>query len=60
MVDPHLPSALELVRQFIERERPRTLNVAGNRESKSPGLTAATARLIEQVFALAESNPGIE
>lgn len=40
----------EASRRFLNEHQPATLNVAGNRESKSPGLTSYVARLIHLLF----------
>ncbi len=41
------------IRAFLERERPRVLNVAGPRESKSPGIHAAARDLLSRALAQA-------
>jgi hypothetical protein len=41
---------VEHLQAFLEAERPKVINIAGNRESKARGLTAQTARLVQQVF----------
>lgn len=48
LVDPFAPSAAESVREWLNTTRPAVLNVAGNRESKSPGI----ARAVKQVLLL--------
>lgn len=42
--------ALE-VRAWLDEDRPRVLNVAGPRESSSPGIYAVMRNLLERVFA---------
>ncbi len=46
VVDPRAPEAA-LAREWLERTRPQTLNVAGPRESESPGIYAAASALME-------------
>ncbi len=50
LVDPELIGSLDKVIAFIEQEKPTILNIAGNRESKSPGLAAKVAAMIHDVF----------
>lgn len=50
VVDPRSALALEHLLSFIARVKPRILNVAGNRESISPGIAALTAKLVENAF----------
>ncbi len=50
MIDPRTGNAPEMVRDFLESERPRVLNVAGNRESKSPGIAVQTAKVVDQAL----------
>lgn len=38
LVDPFEPTAVEQVRQWLEATQPTVLNVAGNRESRAPGI----------------------
>jgi hypothetical protein len=38
------------VLEWLEEVRPRVLNIAGNRESKSPGIHDSTLRLLVVVF----------
>ncbi len=40
--------ALDVLFQFV---KPKVLNVAGNRESKAPGITVRVANIIEEYFA---------
>mgnify|MGYP000285953500 FL=1 len=52
LVDPNADSALQQIIEFIDYENPCVLNVAGNRESKSPGLAAKTSTLTEKALKL--------
>ena len=52
LIDPNSDNALAKIKEFIENQKPGVLNVAGNRESNSPGLAARTAALIEQALKL--------
>jgi hypothetical protein len=49
MIDPN-DDCINQVRNFIESVTPSILNIAGNRESKSKGLAARTAAIIETTF----------
>lgn len=44
------PAAARALTDWLARETPRVLNVAGPRESKAPGIGAAVQRLLEHVF----------
>ena len=46
LVNPFLPHAEQSVRDWLTVIRPQVLNVAGNRESKSPGIAAQAARVL--------------
>jgi len=46
LVDPFDPSAVDAVKHWLSATRPSVLNVAGNRESKSPGISQATERVL--------------
>lgn len=46
LIDPRKDAAAERLVEWLEVIRPRTLNVAGNRESKSPGIAAQTAGVL--------------
>lgn len=50
-VDPFSMDAAKRVADFINRHTPSVMNIAGNRESKCPGIAAKVASIIEQVFA---------
>ncbi len=51
LADPaDLEAAVAGVRRWIEEEGLATLNVAGPRESKSPGIGAAAARFLEDLL----------
>ncbi|WP_243146674.1 putative molybdenum carrier protein [Scytonema sp. UIC 10036] len=41
------PTAAQLLRDFVETNHIKVLNVAGNRESKAPGLQAAVAEIVQ-------------
>ncbi|MEW8660690.1 MAG: putative molybdenum carrier protein [Candidatus Thiodiazotropha endolucinida] len=49
LIDP-TTDCHELVRVFLDNHRPRVLNIAGNRESKSKGIASKTAALIQAVL----------
>jgi len=49
MIDPNF-DCIDQIRVFLDTEKPIILNIAGNRESKSKGLSARTAAIIEKVF----------
>lgn len=42
--------AADRVRAFVDNVEPRTLNIAGPRESKAPGIYAATMALLREVW----------
>lgn len=50
LADPSHPNTLRHIRLFLEKSKPSVLNVAGNRESVSPGLTRTVAALLQAVF----------
>jgi hypothetical protein len=50
LIDPNSDTAVFEIRKFVENLRPQILNIAGNRESVSPGITRAVANLIENTF----------
>ncbi|WP_445354583.1 YpsA SLOG family protein [Microbulbifer sp. EKSA008] len=50
VVNPTDADRVQLVRDFILKNRPQTLNVAGNRESNSQGITEITAETIERAL----------
>jgi hypothetical protein len=50
LIDPNRDTAVFEIRKFVENLRPQILNIAGNRESVSPGITKAVANLIENTF----------
>ncbi|PMB40462.1 hypothetical protein CEN40_22205 [Fischerella thermalis CCMEE 5205] len=41
------PTAARQLRDFVEKNNIQTLNIAGNRESKAPGLQAAVAEIVQ-------------
>jgi hypothetical protein len=41
---------LTRIQEFMDTKKPRVLNIAGNRESKSKGIAAKTAAIIQAVF----------
>ncbi len=47
---------LKIARAFINNHKPRVLNIAGNRESVSPGLAKTVAAFIEQLFAAEQAS----
>ena len=46
LVNPFDPSASKKVKEWIQSANPSTLNVAGNRESVSPGISQATENVL--------------
>ncbi|WP_066054977.1 YpsA SLOG family protein [Halioglobus sp. HI00S01] len=50
VIDPRSDSAVAEVRAFFDQYRPDTLNIAGNRETVSPGIAAAVAGIISAAF----------
>jgi hypothetical protein len=50
VIDPRSHRAANDVVEFLLAVRPRVLNVAGNRESVSPGLTDVTVRILLAAF----------
>lgn len=44
------PEELGALRAWLESSEPRILNIAGNRESTSPGIRRCTQDLLEQLF----------
>ncbi|MEW8027437.1 MAG: putative molybdenum carrier protein [Candidatus Thiodiazotropha sp.] len=49
LIDP-ATDCHELIRVFLNNHSPRILNIAGNRESKSKGIAAKTAAIIQAVL----------
>ncbi|QFT54539.1 YpsA SLOG family protein [Microbulbifer sp. THAF38] len=49
IVDPR-EDCCRKIRAFIDKNRPFVLNVAGNRESNSRGITQRAIKIIQQVF----------
>jgi hypothetical protein len=45
-----LDQAVKSVRYFLSQSKPRTLNIAGPRESKCPGIYQATLELLRRVL----------
>jgi len=52
-VDPAL-----LLQKFVDEHRIETLNVAGSRESKEPGIYAWVMEVLENAFFWSENHPG--
>lgn len=50
VADPHAPDAETAVRDWLQRVRPATLNVAGPRESQRPGIHAAALALLQRLL----------
>lgn len=50
LVDPFGADATRSLRVWLEETRPRVLNVAGNRESKAPGIEARAERILIEVL----------
>ncbi|KYC34898.1 hypothetical protein WA1_50190 [Scytonema hofmannii PCC 7110] len=44
------PAAAQQLRDFVEQNNVQTLNIAGNRESKAPGLQAAVAEIVQMAL----------
>lgn len=49
-LDPWASDAVTQLRDFLRTHRPNTLNVAGHRESKAPGISARVYHVLTQVF----------
>lgn len=49
IVNPFLESS-QMIKDFLNTNKPSTLNIAGNRESKSKGIASKTASIIQSVF----------
>jgi hypothetical protein len=54
VVDLDRPPHADEIRQWIVDIQPGTLNVAGPRESQSPGICARTTELLKRLFAQSE------
>lgn len=50
MVNPFSEDAIMLTRSFLLHERPMVLNIAGNRESKSKGISVQVAKIVHVVL----------
>jgi hypothetical protein len=50
IINPFAPDAADRLRAFLRQHRPRTLNVAGHRESRAPGIGRAVRDLLIQVL----------
>ena len=46
VVDPFAPGAVEVVIPWLHETQPVVLNVAGNRESKAPGIAAQAGKVL--------------
>lgn len=51
LLSPWDDRAVERIREWLDRVKPRVLNVAGNRESVAPGIGEAVRRLLAEVLA---------
>lgn len=51
--------AARSIAEFLEREAVRTLNVAGPRESRHPGIQARAHRVLVEVFGRGDRGRGI-
>ena len=45
-LDPFEPAAIQAIGQWLDSVRPAVLNVAGNRESRSPGITEQVGKVL--------------
>lgn len=52
LINPDTKETVSQILDFIEHETPLVLNVAGNRETRSPGIASKTAKIIQQVFGI--------
>lgn len=59
VADLGLYAAADLVAEFMEAQRVRTLNVAGPRESRSQGIQERARQVLLGVFRRAVAAPGI-
>jgi len=50
VVDPKAPDAAGRIREWLARIRPKTLNIAGPRESQQPGIGDEVRKLLARVF----------
>lgn len=50
VLDPWAPDAAAQLRRFLQAVQPGTLNVAGHRESKAPGIGRQVFQVLTQVF----------
>ena len=46
VIDPFEPAAVEALRQWLQATHPAVLNVAGNRESKAPGIAGQAEQVL--------------
>ncbi|MEC4815927.1 MAG: putative molybdenum carrier protein, partial [Scytonema sp. PMC 1069.18] len=53
------PAAAQQLRDFVEQNNIQTLNIAGNRESKAPGLEAAVAQIVQIGLAYQQNRENI-
>lgn len=56
-IDLSAPGALAEIREWLDRHALGVLNVAGPRESQSPGITLEATRLLHEVFARQRTLP---
>lgn len=52
-INPFGAAAVDETLAFLRKHRPRILNVAGNRESRAPGITAQVAKVLVQAIRIA-------
>ena len=57
LLDPYNDSAAQSASAFIERVKPNVLNIAGHRESVSPGISKQVASIIASVFTAKPEHP---
>jgi len=50
VLNPWAPDAATKLERFLKGYQPRTLNVAGHRESKAPGIYMQVYRVLSHVF----------
>lgn len=60
VIDPWAPDASGRLQDFLARHRPRTLNIAGHRESRAPGIERAVRDLLVSVLGSVQNAPGPE
>ena len=60
VIDLRATDALQTARKWIERIAPQTLNIAGPRESQSPGVYRETMRFLEDLLGAPSAQSGDE